>query len=395
MVLSPVFRRLYLIQKPSKDGTQNSYQYSLKSAIRNPQSAINKRILVYRTGSLGDTIITLPAFHVLRENFPDAFIALLNNATEDKETVLAQSVLPAMGLFDDWLTYPTDDFSLKAQTKLLFKIRSCKFDTLVYLSPRIRTAKQIKRDLAFFYLAGIRNFIGHKNLPLPLPVKEEDKPLPFVTKEADHFLDRLRLSGLDVPSEGEGSMDLRLKQDEMDYARDWLEKNCGDYFAQKKIFAVAPTSLWQSKIWAEERFAELGARLIEKFDLFPVIFGSSDDRACGERLISFWKRGANAAGELNVRRAAAALSFCRLYVGNDTGTMHLAAAVGTKCVAIFSAHSWPGWWYPYGEGHISLREVVPCESCLLRICDKDNLCLKMIEVEDVFKACERVLVSSQ
>jgi len=366
----------------------------LKSTIRNPQSAINKRILVYRTGSLGDTIITLPAFHALRDNFPNAFIALLNNATEDKATVLAQSVLPEDYLFDDWLTYPTDAFSLKTQTKFLFKIRKKKFDTLVYLSPRIRTAKQIKRDLAFFYLAGIRNFIGHKNLPLPLPVKEQDKPLMNVTKEADHFLDRLRLSGLNVPNEGKGSMDLRLTQNEIGYAQSWLERNCGDSLEKKKLLAVAPTSLWQSKIWAEERFAELGAKLIEKFDLFPVIFGSGDDRACGERLISFWKRGANAAGELNVRHAAAALSFCSLYVGNDTGTMHLAAAVGTKCVAIFSAHSWPGWWYPYGEGHISLREVVPCESCLLRVCDKDNLCLKMIEVEDVFKACERVLVSS-
>jgi ADP-heptose:LPS heptosyltransferase len=96
-----------------------------------------------------------------------------------------------------------------------------------------------------------------------------------------------------------------------------------------------------------------------------------------------------------VRQAAAALSICRLYIGNDTGTMHLAAAVGTKCIAIFSARHFPECWYPYGLGHIVLRRRVPCEGCTVFECNEhDNLCLKLIQVKDVIDAVEKILVNS-
>lgn len=342
--------------------------------------------MVYRIGSLGDTVIALPSFHAVRQNFPNAFMALLNNAHEDKKRVMAQSVLPSVGLFDAWLTYPTgENVSIKDQIKLLFEIRKLKFDTLVYLAPRLRTAKQIKRDLIFFRLAGIRKFIGHKNLPSPLPEKEEGKPLPIIEHEADHLLDRLRLSGIDVSSP---NMDLMLTQDEISHAEKWLEQNCGNAFAEKRLVGIAPGSKWQSKIWSEENYALLGERLMRELKLFPVILGGAEDKACGERLISKWNQGAVAAGELNVRQSAAALSFCSMLVGNDTGTMHLAAAVGTKCVIAFAAQDYPGRWYPFGNGHTVLREAVPCEGCMLRVCDKENLCLISISVEKVFEACK-------
>jgi ADP-heptose:LPS heptosyltransferase len=353
------------------------------------KSKTKSRILVFRIGSLGDTVIALPAFHAVRQNFPNAFIALLNNAHEDKKRVMAQSVLPSEGLFDEWLTYPTgENVSVKDQLKLLFEIRKKRFDTLVYLAPRLRTEKQVKRDLIFFRFAGIRTFIGHKGLPMPLPEKEEGKVLPTIEHEADHLLYRLNLSGIDV---SKPKMELMLTQDEILHAEKWLEKNCGDAFREKSLVGIGPGSKWQSKIWSEENYARLGERLRDELKLFPVIFGGAEDKACGERLIAKWKRGAITAGELNVRHSAAALSFCNLFVGNDTGTMHLAAAVGTKTVIAFSAQDYPGRWYPYGEGHTILREAVPCEGCMLRVCDKENLCLTSISVERVFEACRKAL----
>jgi ADP-heptose:LPS heptosyltransferase len=359
------------------------------------KSAIGNRILVYRIGSLGDTIVALPAFCAVRENFPNAFVALLNNAHEDSKRVMAQSVLPSEGLFDAWLTYPTGfsgTASLKERLKLLFELRSYKFDTLVYLAPRLRTRKQVKRDLFFFRLAGIQNFLGHHGLPSPLPQKENEKPLPLIEHEADHLLYRLSLSGLKTRASGEGSMDLRLSESELSKAQHWLEENCGEALDQNRLVAIAPGSKWQSKVWPEINFEKLGERLIREFNLFPVIFGGSEDRAGGERLIAKWKRGANAAGALNVRESAAALSYCRLLVGNDTGTMHLAAAVKTSCVVAFAAQDWPGRWYPYGKGHIVLREAVQCEGCMLKVCDKENLCLTLIDVDRVFEACRQSLV---
>jgi hypothetical protein len=72
--------------------------------------------------------------------------------------------------------------------------------------------------------------------------------------------------------------------------------------------------------------------------------------------------------------------------------MHLAASVGTRCVAVFSARDWPGRWHPYGPGHRVLRAAIDCEGCGLVEClDRKNECLHRITVSEVVAACELVL----
>jgi ADP-heptose:LPS heptosyltransferase len=147
-----------------------------------------------------------------------------------------------------------------------------------------------------------------------------------------------------------------------------------------------------AKQWPIERFAEVGNQLIRDYDAWPVIFGGAEDRAAGSRLLETWGRGAMAAGELNVRAAAAALQSCLLYVGNDTGTMHLAASAGIPCVAIFSARDYPGLWEPYGVGHAVIRSEVPCAGCYAQRCPReDNLCMSRIGVASVLDACRKIL----
>lgn len=355
------------------------------------EGGAGRRILVHRIGHLGDTVIALPAFWAIREHFPQAHIALLSNAFEGSNRVLVKSVLPATGLFDQWLTYLTGDdrTPVRGFFKLLRQLRRERFDTLVYLAPRQRTPRQVGRDLLFFRAAGIRHFIGHRGFT-PHPPRAEGQPLPMLEHEADHLLSRLDRSGIPVPPPHRRRVDLRLTPDEIGRARSWLSAMCGEAY-EGRLVAICPGSKWPSKIWPEERFAEVGRRLLKEEGLFPVVFGGAEDRERGERLIASWGSGANAAGSLNVRDAAAALSFCHLYVGNDTGTMHMAAAVGTPCVVTLSAQDWPGRWYPYGEGHIVLRRTVVSEGCMLRVCDRDLECLKLIETEEVLRACRTVL----
>jgi ADP-heptose:LPS heptosyltransferase len=169
-------------------------------------------------------------------------------------------------------------------------------------------------------------------------------------------------------------------------ADDWLSETVPP--DNDNLIGFGPGSKWPSKIWPEERFASLGQRLMAEKDVFPIVFGGREERELGQRLVDKWGRGGNAAGRLSVRQTAAALKRCRLYVGNDTGTMHLAAAVGTSCVVVMPALDWPGHWYPYGAGHAVLRRRVPCEGCLLRECKKEGMrCLKEISVADVYEAC--------
>lgn len=360
-----------------------------KTAYQKP----SKRILVYRVGELGDTLISLPALWAIRAYFPNGHLALLSNVDYKSNNVGAQQVLPPGGLIDEWLSYPSTDLKTDPLNliPLLVRLRRLAFDTLVYLAPRIRKPEAIRRDLLFFRLAGIRNVIGHLGFE-PLPGKNGKGTLPKVEHEADHLLRRLSLSGVPTPPGGTARIDLDLTEAEVKHGHTWLADHVTGYPDKVMLVGFGPGSKWPSKIWPEEKFAALGRKLIGETQAVPVVFGAREDAPLARRMIQAWGRGVNAAGELTVREAAAALSRCALYVGNDTGTMHLAAAVEIPCVAIMAAIDWPGHWSPYGSGHIVLRRDVECEGCLLKVCFAEGMrCLREIEVEEVFSACKQVL----
>ncbi|HSK70145.1 MAG TPA: glycosyltransferase family 9 protein [Pyrinomonadaceae bacterium] len=356
-----------------------------------------KNILVYRIGHLGDTLVALPAFWAIRKAFPSARLTLLTNASsQNPNYVMARSVLPAENLFDDWLTYPTDlskTRSFLAFGELLLKLKKKKFDCLIYLTTRNRTESQIKRDVNFFRLAGIKRIIGTEYLLQNIIKPNPERPLPILESEQEYLLKCL--SAEQIPVNGNIPSKMALTENEKEIAEKWLRENCGDFFTKNDLVAVAPASKWESKVWAEERFEEVISGLIAQKDIFPVVFGGSEDREKGERLIKKWKRGANAAGKLNIREAAAALEKCKLYLGNDTGTMHLAASVETPCVAIFAAIDYAGRWYPQGSGHKIFRETVECEACYAPVCFNNRKCLDAVGVEEVYRAALEILESDK
>jgi ADP-heptose:LPS heptosyltransferase len=349
------------------------------------------KILVYRIGHLGDTLVSLPAFWAIRKAYPKSHITLLTNSNSNNPNyILAQSVLPKEELFDDWIVYPSDLSKLKTLiifSKLFLKIKQGNFDSLFYLTTRNRTVEQIKRDVSFFRWAGIKNIIGTDYLLKNLLDTSVSRPLPFIESEKDFLLNCLKYENLPITDFKNLKPELKLNSQEIYDADKWLQDNCGKYLLNNKLLAVAPSGKWESKIWAENSFFEVVENLIKKEDVFPIIFGGIEDKEKGERLIRKWGRGANAAGALNIRQAAVALSKCRIYLGNDTGTMHLAASVGTPCVAIFSAIDWGGRWMPFGENHGIFRETVPCEGCLSSVCRFQNECLTAIKPREVTKKC--------
>jgi len=348
-----------------------------------------KKILIFRIGQLGDSLVSLPALWAIRKHFLNAQISFLGDTHDHSNFVKPFQIFPDNVLIDRYISYEAKETGVKA-FKLFNVIRNLRrecFDTLIYLAPRRRMRRQILRDLSFFRMAGIKNFKGQKGISIPSSKSRE--PLPHLEKEADHLLHRLSLSGIPVPPAGQGCMDLRLTPQEIEYSRNWLHRRQG-LNPEKLLIGFGVGSKYPAKVWPEQRFEELGRHLIQHFNSYPIVFGGPEDREIGRRLLDHWGVGANASGELNVRQAAAALSLCRLYIGNDTGTMHLAAAVGVRCVAIFSARDFPGCWYPYGRGHLVLRRQVPCEGCMLQTCkEKETACLYQISVEEVTKTvCE-------
>lgn len=152
-----------------------------------------------------------------------------------------------------------------------------------------------------------------------------------------------------------------------------------------------------AKMWPLERYAILGKELLRLHSkLSLIVLGGKEDALSGEALCREWgPRAHNLAGKLTLHGSAAVLERCAGYVGNDTGTMHLAAMVGRRCVALFSARDTPGKWEPYGTGHSVLRHEVECSGCMREICNRNNTCLRKIDTDDVLIQVERLLMVGQ
>jgi len=148
-----------------------------------------------------------------------------------------------------------------------------------------------------------------------------------------------------------------------------------------------------AKRWPLNRFIEVARRVCADLPASRlIIFGGREDFRLGEDIRkAIGRKVVNVAGKLTVLESAEALRRCSVYVGNDTGVMHLAAAVGTPCVAIFSARDHPGRWDPWGTNNIVLRKEPPCAGCLLDVCTKeDMMCLKDIHVDEVVSAVQNI-----
>lgn len=354
-----------------------------------------KKILVFRTGQLGDMIVSLPAMWTVREQWPKAELTLLCDVHPGSNYVLGSEIFCGAGLFDHFEHYrvPSEGESkwLIALKRiiLLTSLRRKRFDALVYLAASIRPRELVERDRRFFKAAGIKKFYGMNFFP-PVPSRTSSRPMPAAGHEADLLMDRLKADGITLPPAGKGSLELGLGAQEAKVMQEWLQKQPSD--SGHQWVGIGPGSKMPAKQWPVERFRQVINQLIDEFDVWPVVFGGTEDKIIGDELLASWGRGYNAAGSLDVRSASWALGQCALFLGNDTGTLHLAAAAGTPCVAVFSSRDWPGAWYPYGVTARVFRSEIECEGCYLIECiERQNECLKRTSTTEVIASCRLVL----
>ena len=144
-----------------------------------------------------------------------------------------------------------------------------------------------------------------------------------------------------------------------------------------------------------ERFAAIGDRLVEHFNANVLIFGGPKEPVLVQTVANLMNAQAIPfAGNLQVRQLAACLEKCDLFLTNDTGPMHIAAAVGTPTVSLFG----PGnhiRFQPIGTLHQTIRHAVPCSPCK-QFTDKckDNICMKGIGVDEVWQSVSRALAEA-
>lgn len=158
------------------------------------------------------------------------------------------------------------------------------------------------------------------------------------------------------------------------------------------VCLIHPSARWPTKRWPAERFAELADTLIARQGMRVfIVAGPTQVTQVEEMSRQMTQVAINLAGKTGLLQLAALLRRSNLLVSNDSGPIHLAAAVSTPVVAIFGPTD-PSRVGPYGDGHVVLRKETDCSRCTDRACNRDALCMKAIAVSDVLEAV-RALVN--
>ena len=349
-----------------------------------------RRILVFRIGNVGDIVAATPALGAIRRRFANSYISLLTSPGAPGAPGARELIRPG-GLVDSLMVYHKPDIATWAGRKRLLKtIRSQRFDLFIELSNILAPFRQVLQSMMLARLAGCRYAAGFQvGASLWFP-RTQALHVAF-RQESDRLFDTLRGIPDLNPNQAE-----RLPASPADHSfvRELLERH--GISANDRTVVMHVGGKRPANCWFEDRYAAVADWIQTCCGIRVVLTGVPSDR---ERIdqVRFHMRSEPAivCGQLDLLQMAALLERSCLYVGNDTGPMHIAAAMGTPVVAIFSARDFPRQWYPHGRGHVVLRRDVPCSPCFKDVCDRGLICLDRIQVEDVLRAVELQLARNQ
>ena len=348
-----------------------------------------RRILVVKVDHLGDAITATPALRALRESHPQAIIDLvLNPAVVPlfRETPLANRVLAydsplfrrrapepetgtrdGSGIHGDVIVHESYDaiVELRGDWKTLG------------LPLRTRAARRVDRGTV-----RLGDWIGRKlRMNRRQPLHEVETNLAIVKP--------LLIAGpssvaapppeIHVTTEADRSMRAALVSAGLDPSRPFI--------------AVHPAAAWRPRAWRPERFAALLDRLAAAHGLPFAVVGLATERDVEQAMRSAVReaRVAWLFGALTLPEIAALLRASRLFIGNDSGLAHLAAACGTPVVALFGPQD-PRRFAPRSPLARALHHRVPCCPCAQKVCIRPELpCVNLIEIAEVEAAARAAL----
>ena len=372
----------------------------MKSKVQSPKSKAGNsapRILVRCVNWLGDAVMTTPALLRLREKFPDAHIALL--APEK--------------LRELWLQHPAVDeiISFAARESVLAvakKLRAEKFDLALVLPNSPRSALEV-------FLAGIPQRVGyarpwrnffltqtaapradavkmHKRSESEIQQLISAKPeagsrKPEIPKTAHQVFEYLNLAAALGANPEPLAPELAVTPDEIETAK---KKFILENITQP-VFGLNPGAEYgPAKRWPVENFIAAAREIQQRTNCVWILFGGKSDAAITNQIESaIGNRESaifNLAGKTSLRELMALLKLCRVLLTNDTGPMHVAAALGTPVVVPFGSTS-PELTGPIFSATAKiLKSDAACSPCFLRACPIDFRCLTGISVERVVAA---------
>jgi predicted lipopolysaccharide heptosyltransferase III len=345
------------------------------SAQRSAFGVVVNNILVIKLRYLGDVLLATPVFRALRDAYPDSAItALVNRGTED---ILAHN--PDL---NDVLTVERRPDG--SQWNLVRALRKRRFDCALDLTDGDRSA-------VFARLSGA---------PVRIGFNEEHRwrGLLYTTvvggaapcHRIERDLEAIRPLGL---SPKPWPPRLAVSADEERELDSWLARlGIGPALSGGPWVMLQPGARYWFKAWPAERFAALADALRDRSGCRILVGGSDDDVDVAERIRGLARcEPIVTAGKTTVRRHAALLGRCALFVGNDNGPMHMAAALGVPVVGLFGPSD-PAEWGPRGACVEVLYKGLDCRACFHPTCVRgEQSCMKQITVDEVLAAAQRLL----
>ncbi len=342
-----------------------------------------RRLLVRGPNWIGDGVMSEPALSALRRLYPQAEITLLVKPAI-AELFGSHPAVDRLVVYDDRGRHA----GLTGKWTLAGVLRRHRFDLAVLFQNAFEAAL-----LAF--LAGIPRRYGYatdgRSFLLTDPVAVPNRQQ--LDHQVDYYWQLLNRLGNGGPPPAPR---LYVTDEEREGAARRL--SAAGLASQDLLIGVNPGSTYGgAKRWLPQRFARTVDRLIRHcrdslgVPARAVIVGARGEEALGHVIAGAIEGGALVlSGQTTVRELMAVTERCRLFLTNDTGPMHIAAAFNVPVVAIFGPTDWR-MTSPFGEGHQLIRQPADCSPCLLRECPIDHRCMTGVTVDAVYEAAVRQL----
>lgn len=341
-----------------------------------------QRVLIVKPSSLGDIIHSLPFLKALKGLYPEAELYWLVNRGFEK-ILEGNPYLSGIIPFDRSIWSRDPKKGIKGFIEIVKTIRSMKFDMVF--------------DLQGLFRSGLISFLTGSKERIGLKYSRELSSI-FYTKRLGYSKNdnHAVLRNLSILSETRLiEKDLGIPVEEVEFRIIITDKEKErikellSFREEDTYIAFNPFGGWKSKRWGVDKYIRLG-NLLRKEGYRIVLLGGPKDIEEAKMIASNMEgEPILTAGRTDLKELAALLKHVNLLVTNDTGPMHIAAAVGTPTVAIFGPTD-PNRTGPYGEGHIVITSGVDCSPCFRKKC-REMICMDSIGVEDVMGAVKRIL----
>jgi len=345
------------------------------------------KLLVMRYRFIGDTILAVPFLRNLRRAYPRARIEMM-------VAPYSSDVLCGTPYVDEFLVYDPPTIhadsqgrhaSLVSKIRFLADLRRRRYDKAYVLKRSFSSA-------VIAFLAGARERVGFDTegrgflLTRRVPYRHD-------RHEVRNFLEVLRADGVEIADD---HLQAWISEEERKFADEFLASSADP--TGKGVVAIHPFSADPVRAWHEDYFVALANALQERHGVGILMLGGTKDRELADSMASrIQPKPRMAVGATTLRQSMALLSRCRLLVCNDSGIMHLCAAVGVPLVALFGPQS-PVKFGPWGENAEVITKRFTCSPCRQRFFEECRpsprgkpYCMEEITVDEVLERAERTL----